>query len=133
MSEIVKYEQSDAVAVITLHRPESMNSFNTESWSREAVQASRQIKLFQAHCKRNKLFHIHYNMETSKEVKQDLATYQKEAGLQNADLWAQASKGDSLIESLRIKRAPIVVILHKDGSIKEHKDAQSYFNENKLR
>lgn len=30
MSEIVKYEQHEAVAVITLHRPESMNSFNTE-------------------------------------------------------------------------------------------------------
>jgi len=30
VSEIVKYEQQDAVAVITLHRPESMNSFNTE-------------------------------------------------------------------------------------------------------
>jgi len=30
MSEIVKYEQHDAVAVITLHRPEAMNSFNTE-------------------------------------------------------------------------------------------------------
>ena len=30
MSDIVKYEQNDAVAVITLHRPESMNSFNTE-------------------------------------------------------------------------------------------------------
>ena len=30
MSEIVKYEQHDAVAVITLHRPDAMNSFNTE-------------------------------------------------------------------------------------------------------
>lgn len=30
MSEIVKYEQQDAVAIITLHRPESMNSFDTE-------------------------------------------------------------------------------------------------------
>lgn len=30
MSEIVKYEQRDAVAVITLHRPDSMNAFNTE-------------------------------------------------------------------------------------------------------
>ena len=30
MSDIVKYEQLDAVAVITLHRPEAMNSFNTE-------------------------------------------------------------------------------------------------------
>ena len=30
MSEIVKYEHHEAVAVITLHRPESMNSFNTE-------------------------------------------------------------------------------------------------------
>lgn len=30
MSDIVKYEQQAAVAVITLHRPEAMNSFNTE-------------------------------------------------------------------------------------------------------
>lgn len=30
MSEIIKYEQHDAVAVITLYRPEAMNSFNTE-------------------------------------------------------------------------------------------------------
>ena len=30
MSDIVKYELHDAAAVITLHRPESMNSFNTE-------------------------------------------------------------------------------------------------------
>lgn len=30
MSEIVKFEQHDAVAVITLHRPDAMNSFNTE-------------------------------------------------------------------------------------------------------
>ena len=30
MSDIVKYEQKDAVAVITLHRPDAMNSFNTE-------------------------------------------------------------------------------------------------------
>ncbi len=30
MDDIVKYEQTDAVAVITLHRPEAMNSFNTE-------------------------------------------------------------------------------------------------------
>lgn len=30
MSDIVKYDLHDAVAVITLHRPESMNSFNTE-------------------------------------------------------------------------------------------------------
>ena len=30
MSDIVKYQQHDAVAVITLHRPEAMNSFNTE-------------------------------------------------------------------------------------------------------
>jgi 2-(1,2-epoxy-1,2-dihydrophenyl)acetyl-CoA isomerase len=30
VSEIVKYEQRDAIAVITMHRPESMNSFNTE-------------------------------------------------------------------------------------------------------
>ncbi len=30
MSDIVKYEQADGVAVITLHRPDSMNSFNTE-------------------------------------------------------------------------------------------------------
>ena len=30
MSDIIKYEQADGVAVITLHRPVSMNSFNTE-------------------------------------------------------------------------------------------------------
>ena len=30
MSEIVKYSQEGAVAVITLHRPDAMNSFNTE-------------------------------------------------------------------------------------------------------
>ena len=30
MSDIVKYEQQDAVAVITLFRPDAMNSFNTE-------------------------------------------------------------------------------------------------------
>jgi len=30
MSDIVKYKQQDAVAVITLHRPNDMNSFNTE-------------------------------------------------------------------------------------------------------
>jgi 2-(1,2-epoxy-1,2-dihydrophenyl)acetyl-CoA isomerase len=30
MSDIVKYEQQDAVAIITLHRPDAMNSFNTE-------------------------------------------------------------------------------------------------------
>jgi 2-(1,2-epoxy-1,2-dihydrophenyl)acetyl-CoA isomerase len=30
VSEIVKYEQRDAIAVVTMHRPESMNSFNTE-------------------------------------------------------------------------------------------------------
>lgn len=30
MSDIVKYQQQDSVAVITLHRPDAMNSFNTE-------------------------------------------------------------------------------------------------------
>ena len=30
MSDIIKYEQHATVAVITLHRPDSMNSFNTE-------------------------------------------------------------------------------------------------------
>jgi len=30
VSDIVKYVRQDAVAVITLHRPEAMNSFNTE-------------------------------------------------------------------------------------------------------
>jgi len=30
MSDIVKYEQQGAVAIITLHRPDAMNSFNTE-------------------------------------------------------------------------------------------------------
>lgn len=30
MSDIVKYEQQDAVALITLYRPDAMNSFNTE-------------------------------------------------------------------------------------------------------
>lgn len=30
MSEIIKYDLHDGVAVITLHRPEAMNSFNTE-------------------------------------------------------------------------------------------------------
>jgi 2-(1,2-epoxy-1,2-dihydrophenyl)acetyl-CoA isomerase len=30
LGDIVKYDLHDAVAVITLHRPESMNSFNTE-------------------------------------------------------------------------------------------------------
>lgn len=30
MTDIVKYEQHDAVAIITLHRPDSMNAFNTE-------------------------------------------------------------------------------------------------------
>ena len=30
MSDIVKYKQQDAVAVITLYRPDAMNSFNTE-------------------------------------------------------------------------------------------------------
>jgi 2-(1,2-epoxy-1,2-dihydrophenyl)acetyl-CoA isomerase len=30
MSDIVKYEQHDAVAVITLYRPDAMNSFNTD-------------------------------------------------------------------------------------------------------
>jgi len=30
MSDIVKYEQQDAVAVITLNRPDRMNSFNTD-------------------------------------------------------------------------------------------------------
>jgi len=30
MSDIVKYEQQDAVAIITLYRPDAMNSFNTE-------------------------------------------------------------------------------------------------------
>ena len=30
MSDIVKYDLHDAVAVITLHRPDAMNSFNTE-------------------------------------------------------------------------------------------------------
>jgi len=30
LSDIVKYDQHDAVAVITLHRPESMNAFDTD-------------------------------------------------------------------------------------------------------
>lgn len=30
MSDVVKYEQHDAVAVVTLHRPDAMNSFDTE-------------------------------------------------------------------------------------------------------
>lgn len=30
MSDIVRYEQRGAVAIITLHRPDAMNSFNTE-------------------------------------------------------------------------------------------------------
>jgi 2-(1,2-epoxy-1,2-dihydrophenyl)acetyl-CoA isomerase len=30
LSDLIKYERRDAVAVITLHRPEAMNSFNTE-------------------------------------------------------------------------------------------------------
>ena len=30
MSDIVRYEQQGAVAVITLNRPDAMNSFNTE-------------------------------------------------------------------------------------------------------
>ena len=30
MSDIVRYEQDGAVAVITLHRPDAMNSFHTE-------------------------------------------------------------------------------------------------------
>lgn len=30
MSDIVKYEQQDAVAIITLHRPDAMNSFDTD-------------------------------------------------------------------------------------------------------
>ncbi len=30
MSDIVKYDQHDAVAVITLHRPDSMNAFDTD-------------------------------------------------------------------------------------------------------
>ena len=30
MSDVIKYELHDAVAVITLHRPEAMNAFNTE-------------------------------------------------------------------------------------------------------
>ena len=30
MSDIIKYDLHDSVAVITLHRPESMNAFNTE-------------------------------------------------------------------------------------------------------
>lgn len=30
MSDIIKYEQHDGVAVITLHRPESMNAFDTD-------------------------------------------------------------------------------------------------------
>jgi 2-(1,2-epoxy-1,2-dihydrophenyl)acetyl-CoA isomerase len=30
MSDIVKYEQRNAVAIITLNRPDSMNAFNTE-------------------------------------------------------------------------------------------------------
>ena len=30
MSDIIKYEQADGVAVITLYRPDSMNAFNTE-------------------------------------------------------------------------------------------------------
>jgi len=30
MSDIVKYQKQDAIAVITLHRPDNMNAFNTE-------------------------------------------------------------------------------------------------------
>ena len=30
MSDLVKYDQSDAVAVITLNRPDAMNSFTTQ-------------------------------------------------------------------------------------------------------
>ena len=30
MSDIVKYEQHDAVAVVTLYRPDAMNSFDTD-------------------------------------------------------------------------------------------------------
>lgn len=30
MSDVVKYERQDAVAIITLHRPDAMNSFNDE-------------------------------------------------------------------------------------------------------
>ena len=30
MSELVKYEQHDAVAIVTINRPDNMNAFTTE-------------------------------------------------------------------------------------------------------
>lgn len=53
MSEILRYEQHDAVAVITLNRPESMNSFDTalraevvEAFSRASDDASVRVVVF---------------------------------------------------------------------------------------
>ena len=43
MSEIVRYERQDAVALITINRPEAMNSFTTE------LSHALQLALEQAH------------------------------------------------------------------------------------
>lgn len=42
-SETVRYAQKDAVAVITIHRPDAMNSFNAEL-RRELLAAFRQAR-----------------------------------------------------------------------------------------
>ena len=95
-------------------------------WSRQTIENIPHLKKFHAKCEQLKLYHIHYNTESSDDVKEDLADYQKQVPANVVDLWSQTNKGDKLIEALRIKRTPTIVIINKLGKVTFHDDLSAF-------
>jgi len=83
------------------------------------------VAKFHKLCETKKIYHIHHNTESSPSVEQDLTDYLNVIGKTNAHLLTQSAKGDNLLDDLRIKSTPTVILFNQHGKIIKYGDPQN--------
>lgn len=95
-------------------------------WDPNSIASAKRVKSFHQACEKKGLFHIHFCIETSDEVNNDLRSYIKIVGENNTHLWVKSNKGDPLVSALRVNKTPLIVTLNDKGKITFHGTLSSF-------
>ena len=89
-------------------------------WSNDCLEDAAEVAEIHKICIENNFAHLQHRLEIQDEADEDNVRYTKAVGLANAHAWTVETYKLCLLETLRIKQAPTLILLSQKGQIQFH-------------
>ena len=89
-------------------------------WSNDCFELAEEVKAIHEICVDNKFAHLQHRLEIPDEADIDNARYTKAVGIDNSHAWTVETYKVCLLETLRIKQTPTLIVLNQEGKIQFH-------------